>query len=143
MGVKVQHNFTPREQIERQITGRIQPAIENALKKCLEIAIDTATFQNQSNNLISSMGYVLFYNGEEVARNFELRGDGSKGDGAAGLAAGNKSANEASAMALPSGFSGFLIAGESYARYLEDRGFDVITGAWLEMPGVFENRIKK
>lgn len=87
-----------------------------------ELGPESPSFQDQTGNLRSSIGYVIFKNGQPVRENFE--GDASEG----------KTKGYEYAAAQSQSFEGFMlivVAGMDYAVYVEGYGYDVITGSSL------------
>ena len=95
-------------------------------EKCVNHArqIDkTIGFEDQTGNLRSSLGYVIYLNGKPVGENFEeVRG------GNEGLEKGRKLAKEI-AGDYPRGFLLVVVAGMEYAVYVEANNRDVLTSA--------------
>lgn len=87
-------------------------------------------FTDRTNNLRSSIGYVLYKDGEKIRANFVTAGAGKEGDGANGVQTGSAYAEEV-AKEYPKGFVLVLCAGMNYASYVEAKGFDVIASAGL------------
>jgi len=115
---------------ENQMPLFIQAITEALERTCMQVVTDAKqldTYKDRTNNLRSSIGYVIYNNGEHVADNFETAGVGSEGDGAHGLEVGRQVAEDTAAM-FPSGIVAVVVAGESYALFVEARGYDVITG---------------
>jgi len=132
----------------------LKDALERACEEVVEKAKTVDTYIDQTGNLRSSIGYVIYYNGEEVLSSFSAEkaekdrrylqiGKNSKGekyghvrktpggsgeDGAAkGLAFARSKAEESGA----DGFVAVVVAGMEYALYVESKGFDVLTGSAL------------
>ena len=87
-------------------------------------ARNTNTYKDHTGNLRSSIGYVVYFNGEQVQHNFE----GKSGEGAA---TGAELANSIAAD-HPKGFVLVCVAGMEYALYVEAKGFDVITNSSIK-----------
>ena len=106
-------------------------AITEALERtCMQVVTEAKqlnTYKDRTNNLRSSIGYVIYNNGEHVADHFEAAGVGQEGDGSEGLLKGRQVAEETAAM-YPSGIVAVVVAGEDYALFVEARGYDVLTG---------------
>ncbi|MCJ8498563.1 hypothetical protein MVI27_09845 [Chryseobacterium salipaludis] len=128
------------ENIVRNAITSIQEAIEQSLMEVVILAKKTNTYKDQTNNLRSSIGYVLYYNGEIVGSHFSQDGQGTKGDGAKGKQDGLEIARQAAQDAGNNGFIGVLVAGMSYARFVEDNGKDVITGSWLQIGDILDRK---
>lgn len=130
------------EQIIQNVILSVQEAVQRALMEAVNLAKMTDTYQDRTNNLRSSIGYVLYYNGQMVASHFEAGGQGAEGDGSKGKQEGVEAAKQAAAEAGSSGFVGVLVAGMGYARWVENRGFDVITGSWLQVDDLLKQNFE-
>lgn len=95
-------------------------------------------FTDRTNNLRSSIGYVLYKDGQKISSNFASAGTGTEGSGAEGAQTGLEHAEEV-ANKYPEGYVLVLAAGMNYAAYVEAKGYDVITGAGLEAKSELEN----
>lgn len=116
----------------------------------------TNTYKDRTNNLRSSIGYVLYYNGEMVSEFFEAGGRGTGGGGevsfttsngtevsftaAAKDSSGQEGVNTGRSLANmiaqrhgTSGFVAVIIAGMHYALYVEAMGKDVLTSSTLDI----------
>ena len=95
-------------------------------EKCVNHArqIDkTIGFEDQTGNLRSILGYVIYFNGKPVGENFEKVRGGNEG-----LEKGRKLAKEI-AGDYPRGFLLVVVAGMEYAVYVEANNRDVLTSA--------------
>lgn len=95
-------------------------------EKCVNHArqIDkTIGFEDQTGNLRSSLGYVIYLNGKPVGENFEKVRGGNEG-----LEKGKKLAKEI-AGDYPRGFLLVVVAGMEYAVHVEANNRDVLTSA--------------
>ena len=81
------------------------------------------TYQDQTGNLRSSIGYVIAKNGRIIKRNFEQRGDANEGV-TLGLNLADKAVAE-----YPNGIVLIVTAGMNYGLYVESMGYDVLTGS--------------
>lgn len=95
------------------------------------------TYKDQTHRLRSSLGYVIYKDGQQVASNFQSTG-GEKGD--EGVQIGQQRAAEAAA-AIP-GIVAVVVAGADYASYVEAKGFDVLTGSALQLQQLFEAELR-
>lgn len=84
------------------------------------------TYQDRTGNLRASIGYIILKDGKIVDQNFLASPRGT--DKTGGIAFARQVAGEV-ANDFPEGFVLIGVAGMSYARYVEDKGFDVITGS--------------
>lgn len=90
-------------------------------------ARNTNTYQDQTGNLRSSIGYLVSYNGSILGRNFEATGRGTT-SGAEGVNKAQQLAQEI-ADGYPQGFVLVCVAGMDYAASVESKGYDVITNS--------------
>ena len=81
------------------------------------------TYQDQTGNLRSSIGYVIAKNGKVLRRNYKQIGDGNKGV-TDGLNLADKAAAE-----HPNGIVLIVTAGMEYGLYVESMGYDVLSGS--------------
>lgn len=122
--------FDP-EELEREMLAAIEEAM---LPKMIQIgrrAVDIARkkmggkpYNDDTGNLRSSTGFIVFRDGKAVHEDFKPSAAGS--DKATGLAVGRRQAREE--MAGSDGWGIVLVAGMEYAGWVENKGYDVITG---------------
>src|SRR5690606_22352497 len=86
--------------------------------------------KDQTGNLRSSIGCMIFYDGEEVHANFE-------GDSAEGKTAGLAFARRIGAD-FNDGWALVTVAGMEYASWVEALGYDVITGSTINGESKFQ-----
>jgi hypothetical protein len=137
----------------------IQALKEAYIMACMQAvnrAKMTDTYKDRTNNLRSSIGYVLYYNGELVSEFFEAGGRGSGGGGEVkfttsdgtevsfttavqdssgkeGVETGRSLANLIAQRHATDGFVAVIIAGMDYALYVEALGYDVLTSSTLDL----------
>lgn len=131
-------------EVSRKVNIFAQGVVEAMEKTCLEItnaAKQLDTYQDQTNVLRSSIGYVVYEQGEKVAEYFAAAGSGSKGSGAAGIERGKQVANEA-ARKYPNEIVGVIVAGADYALYVESKGLDVLTGPASLLYSTFQKNLR-
>lgn len=101
-------------------------------EQCVAMARLSGDYMDQTGNLRSSVGYVLFKNGVALNLSFNKVGSGSKG-----TSIGMATAIKAGAK-YKEGLCLVVVAGMNYALSVESRGRDVLTStelfAKLEMP---------
>lgn len=135
MAIKL--NFSRRE-VESYLARKrllIERAIISRLKllgeKCVAEARSLNTYKDQSGNLRSSIGYVIVKNGAIIhSSNFEQVQPWSSSDDAAfnGGEIGEKYAQKLG-LEHSSGYALVVVAGMSYASYVEAMGKDVLSSA--------------
>lgn len=94
------------------------------------------SFNDQTGNLRSSIGYIVVYDGKIVKEDF------NHGGGPIGKAEGKQFAEYQAAL-NPKGWALITVAGMEYAAFVEAKGYDVITGSTLnansQMDKVWDN----
>lgn len=104
--------------------------LQNIGEKCVNHAreIDPGLgFNDQTGNLRSSIGYVIYQNGRPLHSDFKTH-SGPNGDGGEGFNAGQKLAKEI-ATKYKDGIVLVVVAGMNYALYVESKNRDVLTSA--------------
>lgn len=118
------------------IIGRIVRVTQNELNQ-LGLQMTTAArmktkgqggFNDQTGNLRSSIGFILMYDGEVVTEDFKIAEGGT--DRTTGVAKGKEEAERISKES-PEGWAIILVAGMEYASWVENMGYDVISGTTL------------
>ncbi len=130
--------------VGRKVNIFVQGVVEAVEKTCLEIttaAKQLDTYQDQTNVLRSSIGYVVYQRGEKVAEFFAPAGVGLDGSGAEGIDLGKRIANEA-ATEWPNDIVGCMVAGADYALYVESKGYDVLTGPASLLLTTFQKNLR-
>ena len=85
------------------------------------------TYKDQTNLLRSSLGFVIYSDGQKVRQYFEATAKNADGQGgAAGVQKGLETA-ERVAQDHPDGIVGVIVAGADYALVVESKGYDVMT----------------
>lgn len=132
MGIKGKFNINA---IFKDLEARLRPLIIEAVTEafemaCLEVveqAKSLDTYQDQTNQLRSSIGYQIYNQGVLVTEYFQETGKGDGSGSAQGVARGKTVAAEA-ARQYPDDVVGVIVAGAHYALYVESKGYDVISG---------------
>lgn len=135
MGFKANFNFNDILKNQEAFLQNVEVSLIEALNRAAieigNLAKLTDTYKDRTNNLRSSIGYVLYNNGVKVTASFGKSGQGDEGNGNTGVAQGENIADKV-AEKYDSGYVVVLVAGMEYAAYVEARGFDVITGATMQ-----------
>lgn len=126
------------EQIEKQQLKRLQMLGEMCVNHARNVPMEQG-FQDQTGNLRSSIGYMVFVDGVAVHSMFEQRKEGAQG----------VKIGEALAQRVgernPQGVCLVVTAGMNYALYVESKGRDVITSAehlaQRELPRMLEKLV--
>lgn len=141
----IQPKFTPEQfgQSVRKQVDRIEEAILRRMKIAGEEAINYArsinTYKDQTGNLRSSIGYVVYKNGSL----FYQSSFNKVKDGGQGQTKGVDLAHDV-AKGLPAhGFSLVVVAGMNYAFYVETKGYDVLTGAEIKTKEKLDRALKR
>ncbi len=126
-GIQAQHEI-----IANNIVAVIEDALSLAATQLVVYAKETNTYTDRTNNLRSSIGYVLYKDGQKIGASFAKSGVGVEGDGAQGTEKGENYAVDVAGK-YPEGYVLVLAAGMDYAAYVEAKGYDVLTGASVKM----------
>jgi len=135
---KAYDNFV--DGIKRQQINRLQMLGEMCVNHARNVPMEQG-FQDQTGNLRSSIGYMVFVDGVAVHSMFEQRKEGAQG----------VKAGEALAQRVgernPQGVCLVVTAGMNYALYVESKGHDVITTAehlaQRELPMMLEKLVSQ
>lgn len=135
---KAYDNFV--DGIKRQQINRLQMLGEMCVNHARNVPMEQG-FQDQTGNLRSSIGYMVFVDGVAVHSMFEQRKEGTQG----------VKAGEALAQRVgernPQGVCLVVTAGMNYALYVESKGHDVITTAehlaQRELPRMLEKLVSQ
>jgi len=116
------------------IEQRIIWTLAMAGEKFVNDARSTRTYQDQTGNLRSSIGYIIARDGNVIQENIEGKAEGT--------AQARKIANEV----LRKNNKGFILigfAGMEYAAAVEAKGYDVITGSVPAAKALLKSKIKE
>lgn len=123
------------EVIEKRQILRLQFLGEMCVKHAKEVPA-SAGFTDQTGNLRSSIGYMIFKNGVAIHDRFSQIGEGSEG-----VLTGQALAKKVGAR-FTEGIGLVVTAGMHYSVYLEAKGRDVLTSAEIlakqELPRMVE-----
>lgn len=129
-----------------EIITRLRKAIEYRLpligEELRNTAVRNGSYHDQTNNLRSSVGYVVVMDGRVLGGRFEREGSGSGGNGSAGVSAGEEYARSLAAK-FPKGFVVIVVAGMRYASYVSARGYDVLDSAELIADGLIRKMLRE
>ena len=126
-GIQAQHEI-----IVNNIVAVIEDALSLAATQLVTYAKELNTYTDRTNNLRSSIGFVLYKDGQKIGASFAKSGVGVEGDGAQGTEKGENYAVDVAGK-YQEGYVLVLAAGMHYAAYVEAKGYDVLTGASLKM----------
>ena len=137
MNVDISAAINELNKVKQQAPAMIIQALETACLEVLQKARTLDTYKDQTHRLRSSLGYIIYKDGQQVASNFQSTG-GEKGD--EGVQIGQQRAAEAVA-GIP-GIVAVVVAGADYASYVEAKGFDVLTGSAMQLQQLFEAELR-
>lgn len=115
------------------ILDAAQLAMRRAAKEVVRNAKLLNTYQDQTKNLRSSIGCVVYDDGQMVEEFFSGTGNGTS--------TGRKLARDV-ASKYDGQLVAVIVAGMHYAVYVESKGFDVISGPMLNFTEIFERNFK-
>lgn len=124
--------------IERQQIEKLQYLGELCVKHAKLVPPDVG-FTDQTGNLRSSIGYMVFKNGVAIHDNYVQTKEGNKG-----VKAGQRLAKKVGSK-YPQGIVLVVTAGMNYAVHVESKGRDVLTSAESlarqELPKMIEKMV--
>lgn len=138
--MRIEPKFT-RGELKRAIQSIVDNRINDVIRKLSEIgnkvvmaqrlSVEGKDYSNRTGNLRSSIGYVIAIGGKEVGRGgFEPTPDGADG-GRKGMKDGIEYARKISRMHIGKEIQLVVVAGMNYARYVDVKGYDVLSTAEL------------
>ena len=142
----IEPNFNVNEIMAKlgRLAEVVPQAIAEAFRMTLtEIAAEARelnTYQDQTSNLRSSIGYGIYIDGQPFTEEYMSAGNGTS-DGSHGQAAAKETVEEV-AKQYPEGIVGVIVAGEGYALYVESKGYDVLTGPANHAQEILDRYIK-
>lgn len=149
MKIRIEPNFTQAdvEKITQDYLKRVVKVTQNELTQIgLQFVRDArlkapeeGSFNDDTGNLRSSIGFIILYDGEIVHSDFTASPRGT--DKATGLETGTTYAEKLGEEYLK-GWAIITVAGMEYAGYVEALGYDVITGSTLGAKARLEKAFK-
>lgn len=106
-------------------------------EKFVEIARKSGSYTDRTGNLRSSVGYVIYNNGEAISENFERVANGGKGLSNARQLANKVGSTQKNGMSL------VCVAGMNYAAAVEAKGKDVITSGSIQCEDYLKKALKR
>lgn len=144
MGIKADFNFEDilknQDAFLRNVETVLFDVLDRTLVEITNLAKSTNTYTDRTGNLRSSIGYILLKDGEIVKSNFASAGKGDE-SGNNGVKTGKELAVEIGKN-YSSGYVCVYVAGMEYAAYVESKGFDVVSGSWMQFDSVFQQNAK-
>jgi len=120
--------------VQSKVTAAINTVLYNLCyvgEQVVNEAKSTNSYKDQTNNLRSSIGYVVVYNGQIFnMQKFSRSGSGAEGDGSEGVQTGTAYATKLAAS-YPRGIYLIVVAGMKYAIHVSNKGYDVLESAEL------------
>lgn len=132
------------KRVQEKVNAIVIGVQEAMIKTCIEVTSNAKqlnTYKDRTNNLRSSIGYIIYNNGEKIAEHFSAEGAGGEGSGSEGITKGKQAAEKA-ANDFPNDLVGVIVAGEDYALYVESKGYDVLSGPFLEAYPILEKNLR-
>ena len=129
-----QFNSNDIERILREKIEKYHQKVIRILKyvgeKCINEAREYGSYQDQTGNLRSSIGYIVLKDGKPIEKGgFAPTERGTK-KGKDGQKEGEAFINKVTSQ-YPKGFVLVVVAGMKYASYVEARNYNVLTSAEL------------
>ena len=136
--------ITPLQTIEKQIMEQAEAkskVIANTLcyvgERCVIEARDNGSYQDQSGNLRSSIGYAVVWDGKvvetaQVDKVIVKKEGKTVSEGDNGISEGERFLQSRIKKARRKGIVLIVTAGMNYAEYVEARGYNVLSSAELK-----------
>lgn len=153
MDIRVKSNNWERElerELKRAFAGILSDMAETIRHRFLE-AVSQAqkvnTYKDQTTALRNSIGCLVYVKGKLLYSSFGDEAVGVVADGkhdrsGEGKTGGKDLAEEVAQEDLDKGIVAVLVAGMKYAKYVEDRGLDVLTGSTLRIEDDLNERLE-
>jgi hypothetical protein len=126
------------KKFEEQITPSLIEAVESVCMDVVKEAKQLNTYTDRTGNLRSSIGYVIYSNGEKKKEQFTVVKGGDEG-----LKTGVEMANAAAQSWATAGIVAVIIAGMDYALAVESKGYDVITGPSKNLNALLQGKLQE
>lgn len=113
------------EIFEENANSALYEKLQEAGEMFVKLARENGSYQDQTGNLRSSIGYVIVKDGIILAKNFAKSGKGK--DPEKGIQSADKLAT-----VIAKGINGFVlvcVSGMNYSVYVEAKGFEVISSS--------------
>lgn len=146
MGMKIEMSLLNPDKFTEAIEITIQEAVYRSMISAV-IAAKQNTFSDKlytdrTNNLRSSIGFVIYKDGKLVSSYFSQSGTGIEDNGSTGIEVGFAEAEDEAKKNNTKGYICILVAGMGYARSVESKGYDVISGSWLHFEDMFKREFQ-
>lgn len=123
------------EIFEENAETAIYEKLQESGEYFVRLARESGSYQDQTGNLRSSIGYVIVKDGAVLISNFQQTANGTEG-----IATGKRIA-----ATIASGVKGLVligVAGMDYAMHVEAKGFEVISSSGLQTEGWLSTSIQ-
>lgn len=137
MNIDISAALKELEKVKQMAPSLVIQALETACLQVIQNARTLDTYKDQTHKLRSSLGYVIYKDGQQVASNFQSTGGEKGGEGV--TEGQQKAMAEAQRM---NGIAAVVIAGADYASYVEAKGFDVLTGSAVQLEQLFRAELQ-
>lgn len=118
------------EVFEEKVEAKTITILKDSGEYFVKLARESKTYRDDTNNLRSSIGYVIVKDGAILIEDFKISGTGTGSDGAEGLAKGKMLA--VSIASKVNGIALVCVAGMNYAVHVENNGYEVISSSTLQ-----------
>lgn len=129
-----QFNSNDIERILREKIEKYHQKVIRILRivgeKCINEARTNGSYQDQTGNLRSSIGYVVLQDGKAIEKGGFAPTERGKEKGKSGQKEGETFINKVISQ-YPKGFVLVVVAGMKYAAYVEARNYNVLSSAEL------------
>lgn len=125
---------TDMKELTREIESKMNDEI---LKKLIEVGdtaiesirrkMGTEPYQDRTGDLRSSTGFIIYFQGKILHKNFKVHSGGSGNEKEKAMSLGLSIAN--GEMRSSQGWGIVMVAGMEYASWVEKRGYDVLGSA--------------
>lgn len=138
MGIKVTGIREAKERLRKlreQADEAILKALDDAGKRLVETALATKQYQDRTGNLSASMGYGVYYKGNEYSTGGFKGGEGET--------KGREYLEQIQSQYAHSKFVLIVVAGMGYAAAVERKGYVVLDGALVRSDDIVRDELSK
>lgn len=138
MGIKVTGIREAKERLRKlreQADKAFLQALDDTGRRLVETALATKQYQDRTGNLSASMGYGVYYKGNE----YSTGGFG----GGEGEAKGREYLEQIQSQYAHSKFALIVVAGMGYAAAVERKGYVVLDGALVRSDDIVKDELRK
>lgn len=125
------------EQLARREAAMVS-AMQRAAERVINVARSTNSYKDQTGNLRSSIGGCILKDGAVIWQGgFEVVKEGQQGE-----TEGKKFLQEVAGK-FPQGIALVVVAGKDYAIHVENKGYDVLSGAELAAKSIVPKMLQQ